>query len=43
MKSKSSQEKLFGKVIHNRLTFEPHVENLKKAGQKHHALDRIAN
>ena len=38
------QEKLLGKVIDNRLTFEPHVENLcKKVGQRLHALARIAN
>ena len=31
-------------VIDNRLTFEPHVENLcEKVGQKLHALARIAN
>ena len=40
----SLQEKLLGIVIDNRLTLEPHVENLcKKAGQKFHALARIAN
>ena len=40
----SLQEKRLGIVIDNRLTFEPHVENLcKKAGQKLHALARIAN
>ena len=40
----SLQEKLLGIVIDNRLTLEPHVENLcKKAGQKLHALARIAN
>ena len=33
-----------GIVIDNRLTFEHDVENLcKKAGQKLHALPRIAN
>ena len=38
------QEKLLGKVIDNRLTFEPHMENLcKKVGQRPHALARIAN
>ena len=40
----SLQEDLLGIVIDNRLTLEPHVENLcKKAGQKFHALARIAN
>ena len=40
----SLQEKLLGIVIDNRLTLEPHVGNLcKKAGQKLHALARIAN
>ena len=40
----SLQEKLLGIVVDNRLTFEPHVKNLcKKAGQKLHALARIAN
>ena len=40
----SSQEKLLGIGIDNRLTFEPHMEILcKKAGQKLHALARIAN
>ena len=38
------QEQLLRIVIDNRLTFKPHVENLcKKAGQKLHALARIAN
>ena len=38
------QEKLLGIVIDNRLTFEPHVENIrKKAGQKLHTLARIAS
>ena len=40
----SLQEKLLGIEKDNRLTFEPHVKNLcKKAGQKLHALARIAN
>ena len=40
----SLQEKLLGAVIDNRLTVKSHVENLcKKAGQKLHALARIAN
>ena len=51
----SLQEKLLGividnrltfepHVIDNRLTFEPHVKNVyKKAGQKLHALARVAN
>ena len=40
----SLQEKLLGIVIDNRLTLEPHIENIcKKAGQKLHALARIAN
>ena len=40
----SLQEKILGIVIDNRLTFKPHVKNLcKKAGQKLHALARIAN
>ena len=40
----SLQEKLLGAVIDNRLTIKSHVENLcKKAGQKLHALARIAN
>ena len=40
----SLQEKLLGIVVDNRLTFEPHVKNLcKKAGQKLHALARIAS
>ena len=40
----SLQEKLFGIVIDNRLTFKPHVKNFsKKARQKLHALARIAN
>ena len=40
----SLQEKLLGIVIDNRLTFEPHVKNVyKKAGQKLHALARVAN
>ena len=40
----SLQEKLLVIVTDNRLTFEPHVENLrKKAGQKIHALAGIAN
>ena len=38
------QEKLLEKVIDNRLTFEPHMENLcKKVGQRPHAPARIAN
>ena len=38
------QEKLLGIEIENMLTFEPHVGNLcKKAGQKLHAVARIAN
>ena len=41
---KPLQEKLLGIVIDNRVTFEPHMKNLcKKAGQKLHALARIAN
>ena len=40
----SLQEKVLGIMIDNRLTFEPHVKRLcKKAGQKLHALARIAN
>ena len=40
----SLQEKLLGIVVNNRLTFNPHVKNLcKKAGEKLHALARIAN
>ena len=40
----SSQEKFLGIVIDNRLTFEPHVQNLcKKAEQKIHTPARIAN
>ena len=40
----SLQEKLLGIVIDNKLIFKPPVENLfKKAGQKLHALARIAN
>ena len=40
----SLQEKLLGIVVDNRLTFEPHLKNLcKKAGEKLHALARIAN
>ena len=40
----SLQEKILGIVIGNRLIFKPHVKNLcKKAGQKLHALARIAN
>ena len=40
----SLQENLLGIVIDNRLSFEPHVENLcKKAGRKLHALARITN
>ena len=38
------QEKLLGIEIENMLTFEPHVGNLcKKAGQKLHAVARVAN
>ena len=38
------QEKLLGIEIENMLTFEPHVGNYcKKAGQKLHAVARIAN
>ena len=38
------QEKLLGIEIENMLTFGPHVGNLcKKAGQKLHAVARIAN
>ena len=43
MKS-SSQEKLLGIEIDNRLTFKPHVGNhFKKGEQKLHALARSAN
>ena len=38
------QENLLGTMIDNRLTFETHMESLcKEAGQKLHALARIAN
>ena len=40
----SLQEKLLGIVIDNRRILEPDVENLcRKAGQKLHAIARIAN
>ena len=38
------QENLLGTMIDNRLTFETHMESIcKEAGQKLHALARIAN